>query len=109
VDSFANGIDDIKLGRADGGRNRKTPARGVGESYIHILDANTSARWHVGLTIRLISPTAHIHGRLTNSGSDCSTMSMEVVRGVNRNAGNDFAVGGGVRANAKRSGSLAIE
>ena len=93
MDGFATGIDNIKLGRPHGARNSKTPRRGVGESYIHILGANKSARWYVGLTICEISPTAHIHGRLTNSAPDWTTMSMEVVRGVNRNAGNDFAVG----------------
>jgi hypothetical protein len=60
---------------------------------IHGSSANVSTRRHAGLTIRYIPATAHIHRNLPNASVDWTTMPVKVVRGANRNAGNDFAVG----------------
>ena len=77
---------------------------------IHGSRPNMSPRRRAGLAIRYISPTAHIHRKLPSAAADWTTMPMEVVRGVNRNARNDFAVGdlGRGWVDAKRSGSPAI-
>jgi ectoine hydroxylase-related dioxygenase (phytanoyl-CoA dioxygenase family) len=59
----------------------------------HGSGANASPRRRSGLAIRYIPSTAHIHRKLPSAAADWTTMPVEVVRGVNRNAGNDFAVG----------------
>ena len=60
---------------------------------VHASAANTSGRRRAGLALRYMPATSCMYRAMPNAAASWGDMPMELVRGVNRNPGNDFAKG----------------
>ncbi|MCH9674471.1 MAG: phytanoyl-CoA dioxygenase family protein [Gammaproteobacteria bacterium] len=60
---------------------------------VHGSAANTSGRRRAGLALRYMPATSCMHRVMPNAAASWEDMPMELVRGVNRNSGNDFSKG----------------
>ena len=60
---------------------------------VHASAANTSGRRRAGLALRYMPATSCMYRVMPNAAANWEDMPMELVRGVNRNPGNDFSKG----------------
>ena len=60
---------------------------------VHGSAANRSGRRRAGLALRYMPATSQVHRKMPNAAADWDDMPVELVRGVNRNAGTNFDLG----------------
>ena len=86
-------IDDVDEARADLIQLKAGQVSLHDIGIVHGSAANTSGRRRAGLALRYMPATSCMYRVMPNAAASWEDMPMELVRGVNRNPGNDFSKG----------------